>query len=88
MQSKEASALNIKRGLFMLIIVGSLLLGDLGNFDATGGFSAAGSAAADMQSMNASITDQAPINSSDTYSDTTGGNLSDDSGSDGNDSHH
>ena len=79
-QSKEADALKIKKGLFVLIIVGSLLLGDLGNFDATGGFSAA-----DMQTLSASVGDQAPINNSDIYTDAYNDSSNDNNGSDGND---
>jgi hypothetical protein len=78
--------LNIKKGLFVLIIVGSLLLGDLGNFDATGGFSAADSFPTDMQSLNTNAGDQAPFNSSDILGDTLSDMIGDNGGSDGNDS--
>jgi hypothetical protein len=77
--------LNIKKGLLALIIVGSLLLGDLGNFDATGGFSAADSIPSDMQSLNTSASDQAPFNSSDVFGDAAGDTVSDNSGGESND---
>jgi hypothetical protein len=56
------------------------------NFNATGGFSAADSVANNMQSLNASISDQAPITISDAYSDATSDTISDNNSSDASDS--
>jgi hypothetical protein len=57
---KEADSLKIKIWLFVLIIVGSLLLGGLGGFVATGGFMYADRAFKDMQQLHANA--QLPCN--------------------------